>query len=79
MMGQPTRGGKPERSKPNWAALRRAMGYNGHYGKIMLIAYGTLIIALTYGSRPDKPHKVPAQEVEAAVDVFLNGVMTSEK
>jgi len=45
MMGQPTRGGKPERSKPNWAALRRAMGYNGHYGKIMLIAYGTLIIA----------------------------------
>jgi ATP-binding cassette subfamily B multidrug efflux pump len=45
MMGQPGRGGKPERSKPNWAALRRAMGYNRHYGKIMLIAYGTLIIA----------------------------------
>ncbi len=45
MMGRPTTGGKPERSKPNWAALRRAMGYNRHYGKIMLIAYGTLIIA----------------------------------
>ena len=45
MMGQPTRGGKPERSKPNWAALRRAMGYNRHYSKIMLIAYGTLMIA----------------------------------
>ncbi len=45
MMGQPSRGGKPERSKPNWAALRRAMGYNRHYSKIMLIAYGTLMIA----------------------------------
>ena len=47
MMGQPNRGGTPraERSKPNWSALRRAMGYNRHYGKIMLIAYGTLIIA----------------------------------
>jgi ATP-binding cassette subfamily B multidrug efflux pump len=45
MMGQPGRGGKPERSKPNWAALRRAMGYNRHYSKIMLIAYGTLMIA----------------------------------
>jgi ATP-binding cassette subfamily B protein len=45
MMGQPGRGGKPERSKPNWTALRRAVGYNRHYGKIMLIAYGTLIIA----------------------------------
>ena len=45
MMGQPNRGGKPERSKPNWAALRRAMGYNLHYRNIMLIAYGTLMIA----------------------------------
>jgi ATP-binding cassette subfamily B multidrug efflux pump len=45
MMGQPGRGGKPERSNPNWAALRRAMGYNRHYSKIMLIAYGTLMIA----------------------------------
>src|SRR5512143_2369283 len=45
MMGQPNRGGKPERPKPNWAALRRAMGYNRHYSKIMLIAYGTLLIA----------------------------------
>jgi ATP-binding cassette, subfamily B, multidrug efflux pump len=45
MMGRPTQGGKPERSKPNWGALRRAMGYNRHYSKIMLIAYGTLMIA----------------------------------
>src|SRR5512135_758806 len=45
MMGQPNRGGRPERPKPNWAALRRAMGYNRHYSKIMLIAYGTLLIA----------------------------------
>src|SRR5512139_1577537 len=34
-----------ERPKPNWAALRRAMGYNRHYSKIMLIAYSTLMIA----------------------------------
>ncbi len=45
MMGRPTPDGKPERSKPNWAALRRAMGYNLHYRNIMLIAYGTLMIA----------------------------------
>jgi len=33
-----------------------------------------MIMALTHGNRPDKPHKVPAHEVDAAVDVFLNGV-----
>ena len=33
-----------------------------------------MIIALTHGNRPDKPHKVSAQEVDAAVDVFLKGV-----
>jgi AcrR family transcriptional regulator len=38
-----------------------------------------MIIALTFEGRPDKSRKVPAQEVAAAVDVFLNGVMTSEK
>ncbi len=32
------------------------------------------IIALTLDSRPDKQRKVPAQDVDAAVDVFLNGV-----
>ena len=45
MRVQPNRGEKPERPKPNWAALRRAMSYNRHYGSIMLIAYGTLVIA----------------------------------
>jgi AcrR family transcriptional regulator len=34
-----------------------------------------MIIALTHGNRPDKPHKVSPQEVDAAVDVFLGGVM----
>jgi AcrR family transcriptional regulator len=34
-----------------------------------------MIMALTHGNRPDKPHKVSAQEVDAAVDVFLGGVM----
>jgi AcrR family transcriptional regulator len=33
-----------------------------------------MIMALTHGNRPDKPHKVSAQDVDAAVDVFLNGV-----
>jgi AcrR family transcriptional regulator len=37
-----------------------------------------LIIALTHEGRPDKPRKASAQEVDAAVDVFLNGV-TSNK
>ena len=31
-------------------------------------------IALTYGNRPDRPHKVSAHDVEAAVDLFLNGI-----
>ncbi len=39
------------------------------------LLYG-MIIALTYGNRSDKPHKVPARDVEAAVDVFLKGVET---
>jgi AcrR family transcriptional regulator len=34
-----------------------------------------MIIALTFEGKPDKSRKVPAQEVEAAVDVFLNGVV----
>jgi AcrR family transcriptional regulator len=38
-----------------------------------------LIIALTFEGKPGKQRKVPAQEVDAAVEVFLNGVMTSEK
>jgi len=35
-----------------------------------------MIIALTYEGKPDKPRKVPAHEVAAAVDVFLKGVET---
>jgi AcrR family transcriptional regulator len=38
-----------------------------------------MIMALTHGNRPDKPHKVSAHEVDAAVAVFLNGVVKSEK
>jgi AcrR family transcriptional regulator len=34
-----------------------------------------LIIALTFEGKPDKARRIPAQEVEAAVDVFLGGVM----
>jgi ATP-binding cassette subfamily B multidrug efflux pump len=68
MMGRPMPGGKPERSKPNWAALRRAMGYNRHYGKIMLIAYGTLIIATL------AQLAVPAL-VRRLIDAVTNGVV----
>jgi len=39
----------------------------------------SMIIALTHEGRPDKPRKASAQEVAAAVDVFLNGVVTSGK
>ncbi|HTP11715.1 MAG TPA: ABC transporter ATP-binding protein [Anaerolineae bacterium] len=68
MMGQPNRGGKPERPKPNWGALRRAMGYNSHYGKIMLIAYGTLMIATL------AQLAVPAL-VRRLIDAVTNGVI----
>jgi AcrR family transcriptional regulator len=34
-----------------------------------------MIIALTFEGKPDKQRKVPAQEVAAAVEVFLGGVM----
>jgi AcrR family transcriptional regulator len=33
-----------------------------------------MIIALTHEGRPDRPHKASAQDVETAIDVFLNGV-----
>jgi len=38
-----------------------------------------MIIALTYEGKPDKPRKVPAHEVAAAVDVFLTGVETHRR
>ena len=36
-----------------------------------------MIMALTYGGRPDKPHRIPPQDVDTAVDIFLKGVETS--
>ncbi len=36
-------------------------------------------MALTYGGRQDKPHRISAQEVETAVDLFLNGVSTTKR
>jgi AcrR family transcriptional regulator len=33
-----------------------------------------MIIALTHEGRPDRPHRASAQDVETAIDVFLNGV-----
>src|SRR5512136_1634942 len=71
MMGQTNRGGahRAERPKPNWAALRRAMGYNRHYGSIMLLAYGTLIIATL------AQLAVPAL-VRRLIDAVTNGVIS---
>ena len=37
-----------------------------------------MIIALTHEGKPDKPRKASAQEVAAAVDVFLTGVKSDE-
>ena len=37
-----------------------------------------MIVALTFEGKPDKPRKASAQEVEAAVDVFLKGVTCNE-
>ena len=68
MMGQPNRGGRPERARPNWAALRRAMGYNLHYRNIMLIAYGTLAVATL------AQLAVPAL-VRRLIDAVTNGVV----
>lgn len=46
MMGQgANRGGRPERPKADFGALRRALTYLGHYRKIMFIAYGALFVA----------------------------------
>ncbi len=50
-------------------------------GEVRLYArllYG-MIIALTYEGKPDKPRKVPAHEVEVAVDVFLKGVELQQR
>ena len=45
MMGQPNRGGRSERPKADFGALRRAFTYLGHYRKISFIAYGALFVA----------------------------------
>ncbi|HTP11714.1 MAG TPA: TetR/AcrR family transcriptional regulator [Anaerolineae bacterium] len=42
------------------------------------LLYG-MINALTYGNRSDKPHKVPAHEVETVVEIFLKGVETQSR
>jgi AcrR family transcriptional regulator len=38
-----------------------------------------MIMALTHEGKPDKPRKASAHEVDAAVDVFLNGIIKSEE
>ena len=38
-----------------------------------------MIIALTHEGRPDKPRKASAQEVDMAVEVFLNGVAKQKR
>ncbi len=38
-----------------------------------------MIIALMYEGKPGQQHKATAQEVETVVDVFMKGVVTSDK
>jgi ATP-binding cassette subfamily B protein len=71
MMGQPNRSGRPERPKSNFGALRRALIYLGHYRKIMLIAYGALMIATL------AQLAVPTL-VRSIIDSVTNGVIATK-
>ena len=70
MMGQPNRGGRPERPKADFGALRRAFRYLGHYRKIMLIAYGALFAATL------AQLAVPTL-VRSIIDSVTNGVIAA--
>ncbi|HSD84818.1 MAG TPA: ABC transporter ATP-binding protein, partial [Anaerolineae bacterium] len=71
MMGQPNRGGRPERPKADFGALRRALAYLGHYRKIMLMAYGALLIATL-------AQLVMPTLVRSIIDSVINGVIASQ-
>ncbi|HEY4691410.1 MAG TPA: ABC transporter ATP-binding protein [Anaerolineae bacterium] len=61
----------PERPRPNFSALRRALGYLRHYRRIMLIAYGSLLIATL------AQLTVPTL-VRSIIDSVTNGVIASK-
>ncbi|HLF25306.1 MAG TPA: ABC transporter ATP-binding protein [Anaerolineae bacterium] len=60
-----------ERPKPNFSALRRALGYLRHYRRIMLIAYSSLFIATL------AQLAVPTL-VRSIIDSVTNGVIASK-
>ena len=72
MMGQATnRGGRPERPKADFGALRRAFTYLGHYRKIMFIAYGALFVATL-------AQLVVPTLVRSIIDSVTNGVIATQ-
>ncbi len=61
----------PERPRPSFAALRRALAYLSHYRRIMRIAYGSLLIAsLTQLAVPTL--------IRSLIDSVTNGVIASK-
>jgi ATP-binding cassette subfamily B protein len=68
-MKRPVRSG-PDRPKPNFAALRRAIAYNLRYRRIMLIAFGSLMVATL------AQLAVPTL-VRRLIDAIINGVVAS--
>jgi ATP-binding cassette subfamily B multidrug efflux pump len=71
MMGRPTRGGRPERPKADFGALRRALTYLSHYRRIMFIAYGALFVATL------AQLAVPTL-VRSIIDSVTNGVIATK-
>lgn len=71
MMGQAGRnGGRPQRPKADFGALRRAFSYLGHYRSIMAIAYGALFVATL-------AQLVVPTLVRSIIDSVTNGVVAS--
>ena len=72
MMGQANRsGGRPQRPKADFGALRRAFKYLGHYRSITAIAYGALFVATL-------AQLVVPTLVRSIIDSVTTGVVASK-
>lgn len=72
MMGQANRsGGRPQRPKADFGALRRAFKYLGHYRSIMAVAYGALFVATL-------AQLVVPTLVRSIIDSVTTGVIASK-
>ena len=72
MMGQANRsGGRPQRPKADFGALRRAFTYLGHYRSITAIAYGALFVATL-------AQLVVPTLVRSIIDSVTTGVIASK-